>query len=324
MPEHILDIIIPQYTDGDKVVKQLLDSIAFQKFVDLDRIGVIIVNDGTDVRLSNKLLESYPFEIDYYLEEHRGVGLTRQAGYDKSRAEYVMYCDTDDYFFSGIGLYQIFNAIELEHSDIIITSFYEEVKSDAGAIRFKTHDPQDIFVHGKAFKREFIEREHIRWAPELPFHEDVYYVNLCILVANSICGIKNPFYMWTNNPNSASRQPQFMGRVSEYGNICHKLLTDALLERGYDEGAKELYNFYLPNDYRIYHTDEWWTGMEDVRLEREKELGKLYLDYEYLEDLKEKDVERCYSLTTVEDVQKWIEQCKLRYLESNPSYLKFE
>ena len=65
-----LDILVPQYKETDEIVKPLLDSIAVQQSVDFNEIGVIICNDGTDVRLSDELLHSYPFEIEYHLCEH--------------------------------------------------------------------------------------------------------------------------------------------------------------------------------------------------------------------------------------------------------------
>ena len=54
-----LDILVPQYKETDAVIKPLLDSIALQQLVYFDDIGVIIVNDGSDVFLSEELLNNY-------------------------------------------------------------------------------------------------------------------------------------------------------------------------------------------------------------------------------------------------------------------------
>ena len=104
-----LDILIPQYQETDTDVKNMLDSIAIQQNVDLkEDVGVIIVNDGSDVFLSEELLSSYPFTIEYYKNEHKGVSATRNACLDHSKAEYVMFCDADDMFIDGRGLFWIF------------------------------------------------------------------------------------------------------------------------------------------------------------------------------------------------------------------------
>ena len=77
-----LQILVPQYKETDEVIKPLLDSIAIQQNVDFNEIGVIITNDGSDVHLSDELLHSYPFEINYILAEHNGVSATRNVCLD--------------------------------------------------------------------------------------------------------------------------------------------------------------------------------------------------------------------------------------------------
>jgi len=77
-----LQILIPQYKETDEIIKPLLDSIVLQQNVDFDQIGVIICNDGTDVHLSDELINSYPFAVEYHLEPHRGVSETRNACLD--------------------------------------------------------------------------------------------------------------------------------------------------------------------------------------------------------------------------------------------------
>ena len=54
----LLSIIIPQYKEDDTVVRKLLTSIDNQLGVDWEDIEVIIVNDGSDVILSEALLSS--------------------------------------------------------------------------------------------------------------------------------------------------------------------------------------------------------------------------------------------------------------------------
>ena len=103
-----LQILIPQYKETDEIIKPLLDSIAIQQNVNFQEIGVIIVNDGTDIHLSDALINNYPYDIEYYLNEHKGVSATRNACLDKATAEYVMFCDADDMFYNACGLYIIF------------------------------------------------------------------------------------------------------------------------------------------------------------------------------------------------------------------------
>lgn len=121
-----LQILIPQYQETDEIIKPLLDSIAFQQSVDLNEVGVIITNDGSDVKLSEELLNSYPYKIEYYQNEHLGVSATRNACLDHATADYVMFCDADDMFYNVCGLYIVFREIDdLGGFDALISSFLE-------------------------------------------------------------------------------------------------------------------------------------------------------------------------------------------------------
>ena len=66
-----LQILIPQYNETDSIIKPLLDSIALQQNVDFNEIGVIICNDGSDTYLTDELLNSYSYKIEYYKEPHK-------------------------------------------------------------------------------------------------------------------------------------------------------------------------------------------------------------------------------------------------------------
>ena len=82
-----LQILIPQYKETDEIIKPLLDSIEVQQNVDLrNDVGVIVVNDGTDVHLSEELFKRYSFDIEYHLNEHKGVSATRNACLDHATA----------------------------------------------------------------------------------------------------------------------------------------------------------------------------------------------------------------------------------------------
>ena len=94
-----LQILVPHYNEPFEIVKPLLDSIAIQQNVDLENeVGVIICNDGDKNIINEENLKGYPFKIDYYICEHRGVSATRNSCLDKATSDYIMFCDCDDMF----------------------------------------------------------------------------------------------------------------------------------------------------------------------------------------------------------------------------------
>jgi len=110
------------------------------------------VNDGTDVCLSDKLLTSYPFKIDYYKAPHRGVSATRNTCLDYATADYVMFCDADDMFYNACGLYLIFREINLGF-DTLSSKFIEEGHTDSGEVVYINRENDSTFVHGKVHRR---------------------------------------------------------------------------------------------------------------------------------------------------------------------------
>ena len=54
-----LSILIPQYNEDETVISPLLDSLLIQQGVDLKEVEVIIVNDKSDVILSDSFIDKY-------------------------------------------------------------------------------------------------------------------------------------------------------------------------------------------------------------------------------------------------------------------------
>ena len=164
-----LQILIPQYKETDDIIKPLLDSIALQQRVNFEDIGVIICNDGTNVYLSEELRNSYPFEVQYYKEPHRGVSATRNACLDYAIADYVMFCDADDMFYNMCGLWIIFREMTTTKEVIYIN-----------------HDMDSTFVHGKVHRRQYLLDNGIRFNDKLTIHEDSYFNILCQSLSTNV------------------------------------------------------------------------------------------------------------------------------------------
>ena len=203
-----LQILIPQYKESDEVIKPLLDSIAMQQCIDFDQVGVIICNDGSDVHLTEDFLRSYPFMIEYYRCEHRGVSATRNECLDHVVADYVMFCDADDMFIDMTALYQIFEEID-RGFDTLVSAFLEELKHKAtGLPYFVKHEHDCTFVHGKVHSRQYLNGYGIRFNDALTLHEDSYFNILCQSLTENVAYIENPIYLWKWRDDSVCRSDE--------------------------------------------------------------------------------------------------------------------
>ena len=199
-----LQLLIPQYKETDEIVKPLLDSIALQQRVSTEDFSVIICNDGSDVFLSDELIQSYPYKIEYHKDEHRGVSGTRNALMDYAEADYVMFCDADDMFFNMYGMRFIFNEIEKNKFDMYTSAFFEELLTEDG-FTYIEHKEDRTFIHGKIYRLQFLRDSGIRFNEELQFHEDSCFNAMVENTAKECKYCDTPFYMWKWRDESVCR-----------------------------------------------------------------------------------------------------------------------
>lgn len=255
-----LAILIPQYKETEEVIKPLLDSIAVQQHTDFKNdIEVIITNDGTDVHLSEEFLKSYPFEIQYYLNEHKGVSATRNACLDKATAEYVMFCDADDMFYNVCAFYIIFREITAGGFDGLVSMFIEETRTpDRKEIVYINRQMDSTFVHGKIYKRKYLLERNIRWNENLTIHEDSYFNCLCQKLSNNVKYCQIPFYLWRWRDDSVCRN-DFKYILKTYNNMLDSstALVEEFLKRGHYEDAQFYCTSMVFDAYYTMNKKEW-------------------------------------------------------------------
>lgn len=279
-------VLIPQYNETDDIVKPLLDSISIQQNVDFSEIGVIICNDGSDIHLSNDLLNSYPFKIEYYLEPHRGVSGTRNACLDHADATYVMFCDADDMFYNACGLWIIFREMEIGF-DSLVSAFIEESRiPESNDIIYINHDMDSTFVHGKIHRRRYLLKNNIRWNDDLTIHEDSYFNCLCQKLSSNVKYCQTPFYLWKWRDDSVCRHdPKYI--LKTYNNMLdsNTALVHEFEKRNHLSDAQFYATSMIYDAYFTMNKDEWINqDNKEYRDATEKRFCKYYQDFKYLYD----------------------------------------
>ena len=280
-----LQILIPQHKETDEIVKPLLDSIAIQQNVDFDQIGVIICNDGTDVHLSDELINSYPFAVEYHLEPHRGVSGTRNACLDYATADYVMFCDADDMFFNACGLYIIFREIDNGGFDSLVSAFIEETRHPVDkSPLYVNHDMDTTFVHGKIHRRKYLLDNGIRWNDELTIHEDSYFNCLCQKLSQNVKYCPTAFYLWKWRDDSVCRHdPKYI--LKTYNNMLdsNTALVKQFIKRKRLPDAQFYAVSMIYDAYFTMNKNEWIAQEnQQYRMEVEKRFKRYYAEFETL------------------------------------------
>ena len=253
-----LQILVPQYNETDEVIKPLLDSIAIQQSIKMDDVGVIIVNDGSDVFLSRGFLNSYPFDIQYFKEPHRGVSATRNACLDKATADYVMFCDADDMFYNACGLWILFREMEIGFDSLVSVFIEESRHPETKEVVYINHEMDSTFVHGKVHKREYLYRQKIRFNDNLTIHEDSFFNILCQNLSKNVKYCQSPFYLWKWRDESVCRHdPKYI--LKTYRNMLdsNDALIDEFLSRGMQDKVMFFTAFMIFDAYYTMNKPEW-------------------------------------------------------------------
>ena len=277
-----LQILIPQYEETDEIIKPLLDSIALQQNIDFKEVGVIIVNDGSDIHLSDELINSYPFEVQYHFAKHQGVSATRNECLDRAIADYVMFCDADDMFFNMCGLWMIFHEIDNGGFDSLVSVFVEESRHPETKEPFYLNREMDsTFVHGKVHRRQYLIDNQIRWNPDLTIHEDSYFNIQCQNLSKNVKYCNSPFYLWKWRDASVCRHdPKYI--LKTYRNMIdsNDALVKSFLVRLAEDKAYFYIGFMIFDAYYTMNKPEWINQEnKEYRDSTERRFAKYYKKY---------------------------------------------
>lgn len=240
-----LDIIIPQYNETEDEVRPLLSSIANQVGVSKDLIKVTIVNDHSQWKFSDSFLSSFGLDITYLeTPENGGAGMARQWGVDHTSNPLIMFCDADDRLFDCTALLNLYNAMRLNNAKnnkwtLLTSSFYEEQIIGERGYNLVEHDkPTMIWMHGKVFRRDFIEKNNIRFLPGLRTFEDTFFGKLYTILCPQMEQIHCNYYtyFWKRNPKSITSNWNHDGKDYLFWNnndyiMCNRNLIAQLVEK---------------------------------------------------------------------------------------------
>lgn len=227
---HKLQIIIPHYNESQEIVANLLNSIKMQQAINFADLEVLIINDGNEVILKDSFIKDYPFSIQYFIKDWEGPAAARQYGLEKATADYVMFCDSDDMFYRLDALWEVFKIIEAKSPDVITSQFITDYESPT----FSTFSPinhDDIWIHGKIWKLDYLKEKTISWDTSLKICEDSLFTRLGLNLTKNIINIPNTLYYWRQREDSYSQKlnghalETYLDRIASCESLVKKFLS---------------------------------------------------------------------------------------------------
>lgn len=207
--QKLLTIVIPYYKETKEEISPLLSSINNQLGIDFKLIDILLVNDGSNHMYKKDFFKSFHnLEISVLsLKKNVGPGLARQAGLDKTKSKYVMFCDADDILHNVGVIGTLLQEAVLEDTDLLISPWLEEnYIEESQAYMYVNHENEMTWMHGKIFKVGFLKKYNIRFHDQLRVHEDSYFLSLVnALASNQRALQKVTSYVWKWRKESITR-----------------------------------------------------------------------------------------------------------------------
>ena len=205
-----ISVILPVF-NGEKYIKQAIDSVLKQSFGDFE---LIIVDDGSFDNTPNIINEYDDERIILVSQDNSGPGAARNSGLKIASGKYIMFLDSDDWFKS--------NALEIAYSEINDKStditIFQIIKYDSGKYSendwfnlnefnetfedriFNPYECKDFLFDisvsacQKIFKREFLAKINAKF-PEGIYFEDMPFFFYTFLKAQRVSIIKKHLYV---------------------------------------------------------------------------------------------------------------------------------
>lgn len=223
-----LSIIIPVY-NVEEYIEKCVNSLQ-QQDIPKNEYELIIINDGSpdnSREIVLRLMKQFN-NIVFINQENKGVSRARNSGIDKAKGKYLLFIDPDDYVVpdtlgkilktadenrAQITLlgYTFLNADNSVRHEILFSDFKHKIYSGTEAFELSKGngriDPDRSVA--LLFDREFMNRNSIRYVPDVPYLEDGELLARIFCLAKNCIFEGNPFYMRTTREGSATNSRLF-------------------------------------------------------------------------------------------------------------------
>lgn len=264
MTRPTVSIIVPIY-NAERTIRRCIDSILDQEYKDFE---LLLVNDGS-IDSSGSICDKYASRdsrIHVIHKDNSGVSDSRNVALDMARGTYLQFLDSDDWITpNATGL--LVETAERYHCDMVISDFYRVVGervSHKGDIEddcvltqeeFAAHmleNPADFYygvLWNKLFRREIVEKYHLRMNTDISWCEDFMFNLEYIRHADVFYALQVPIYYYVKTKGSLASQGMSITKtikmklmVFEYYNNFYKHVMD---EEYYEKNRLQVYRFLI-------------------------------------------------------------------------------
>ena len=260
----VVSIIVPVY-NAEKYLKRCVDSILNQEYRDFE---LLLADDGS-TDSSGAICDEYAGQdsrVHVIHKENTGVSDSRNVCIDMARGTYLQFLDSDDWITPDATRLFVRMATEYD-CDMVISDFYRvvgervshkgDIEEDGVLTReeFAAHmmeNPADFYygvIWNKLYRRDIIEKYHLRMDADISWCEDFMFNLEYILHAESFYVLNTPIYYYVKTKGSLVSQGAGITKtikmklmVFEVYNNFYKHVLD---EEDYAKKRLQVYRFRI-------------------------------------------------------------------------------
>ena len=259
-----VSIIVPVY-NAEATLARCIDSILTQEYTDFE---LILVDDGSQ-DTSGDICDQYASKdsrIRVIHKENTGVSASRNQALDQALGTYLQFLDSDDWITPNATQLLVDTAAHF-HCDLVISDFYRvvgervsvkgDIEDDCVMTQeeFAAHmveNPADFYygvLWNKLFRRDIIEKYHLRMDEQISWCEDFMFNLEYIRHAEVFYALQVPIYYYVKTKGSLTSQGMNISKtirmkltVFEYYNNFYKHVLD---EEDYEKNRLQIYRFLI-------------------------------------------------------------------------------
>ena len=277
-----VSVVMPVYNAEDYIT-QALETVLSQTLEDFE---LICVDDGSTDE-SVEIIKSFASKderIKLIEMNHIGVSTARNKGFLKSKGEYIIFLDADD-FYEDTLLEKLYNSAKEHNLDIVATDFdlYDNKKARyikspeeehgniyaGGTVASKNEFPDFIlqsttgYVWNKLFRSAFLKEKEILFAPELYVFEDVHFVCCALSLADRVSRVQENLVH--HRIYQLQHRAKIFRKHFDQVPVVYLRVKEFLMRHGmYIPLSKSFLNFSASRCYKIFNLipmdkkDDFW------------------------------------------------------------------
>lgn len=234
-----IGVIIPNYNSGT-YIRKCLDSLLEQEY----KVNEIIVVDDCSTDDSPKIVKEYMKRNNNIIllenEKNMGVSYSRNRGIENTKSEYIMFCDSDDWYEKQ-ATKKMMEKVE-DGADFVFAGYYITYKDERKIeVKYNTFNNIEITKEtcisylpitssSKLIKKSILVEHNIKYPVGIKNCEELSVIPVTGFYAQKIVYIDECLYNYFQRENSASN---------------HKLEDLSFYDITYEK-----FKNYLPQEYK--------------------------------------------------------------------------